>query len=115
MVANDYGVIVSNGIEQRQEISKKIIEENRQRELAERYCQQVEACYIYLVGKYKETLTIEKSIKVISDLNRLDVAMAFEMQPIINGILDLLASDEIEEQFNGLRWAVRINLWQSQV
>jgi len=112
MVAADYGLVSDYNTDQRRETSHKITAQRKQRELIGRYCQQVEACYIYLVGKYWETRAIEQSVKKLSDLNSEYVMAAFELQPIINGILDLLSSEDIEEQFKGLQWAGRINLWK---
>lgn len=116
MIAADYGVLQgSKDVDIKREISKKIIKESRQRELVDTYRQQVEDCYIYLVGKYWKTVAIERSVKSIFDLDRYDVAAAFELQPIINGMLDLLASEDLEEQFEGLQWAGRVGLWEEPV
>ena len=114
MVAADYGLVSDYNTDQRRETSHKITAQRKQRELIGRYCQQVEACYIYLVGKYWETRAIEQSVKKLSDLNSEYVMAAFELQPIINGILDLLSSEDIEEQFEGLQLAGRVGIWKEQ-
>ncbi len=114
MVAADYGLVSDYSTDQRREISCKITAQRKQINLIERYRQQVEACYIYLLGKYWETKAIEQSVKKISDLNNNYVVAAFELQPIINGILDLLSSEDIEEQFKGLLWAKEVKLWKEQ-
>lgn len=114
MAAADYGLVSDYNVDQRREISHKITAERKQRELIERYRQQVEACYIYLVGKYRETRAIEQNVKKLSDLNSNYVVAAFELQPLINGMLDLLSSEDIEAQFEGLQWAGRVGLWKEQ-
>lgn len=114
IVAADYGLVSDYNANQRREISQKIAEERKQRNLVERYRQQVEACYIHLVSKYWETKAIEQSVKKLSDLNSNYVVAAFELQPIINGMLDLLSNEDIETQFDGLQWAGRLGLWKKQ-
>lgn len=114
MIAADYGLVNEYEVGRRRGVSYKIIAERKQRNLIERYRQQVEACYIYLIGKYWETRAIEQSVKKLSDLNSNYVVAAFELQPIINGILDLLSSEDIEEQFKGLQWAKGVKIWEEQ-
>ncbi len=114
MVVADYGLVNNYNTDQRREISRKITARRKQMNLVERYRQQVEACYIYLLGKYWEIKAIEQSVKKLSDLNSNYVVAAFELQPIINGILDLLSSEDIEEQFEGLQWAKGVKLWEEQ-
>lgn len=111
MVANDYGLVNDTDIDYRQEIAIKIAREREKRGQVKQFKQQVDDSYIYLVSVYRQFKKIEHSVKSIEDLERDDVIMAFELMPIIDGIMDLLSDGSIDKQNEGLLWGRRLELW----
>ena len=110
-VSADLGIASNDDIDYRHEVSIKIAREREQREQAQRFKKQVDDSYFYLAGLYRKFREIERSVKSEDDLERDDVVMAFELMPVIDGIMDLLSDIDIEMQYKGLQWGRRIGLW----
>lgn len=108
MVSIDYGLqcdMINNS-----DLRRKIEQGKRDKQMAEQFRHNVDTCFnklaFMLRGTYAVKLQSEK------DLNRVDIAAVFDLQTILECLLDDLMNADIELQFAALQRARRYGLWE---
>lgn len=109
MIANDLGIFQKNISKQTSDkINKEWAERQYWNRKADEFNSRLKEAYCSIAGLFRDCHTIIASIKDENDLERTDVAIAFQYVDELEYIMDELISEDAERQFAAMITARRL-------